>query len=112
MGILIDGSLSVCIEDQMPYGGFYYFEKCYGIENDQTIFFDGGDSGAGFFPIGKEKKLKPLGIACVTKFRTLDPDLKLKLFNTRSHSVISEDNFLCSLTKIYFYCQKTHNVLL
>lgn len=63
IGILIDGSLSVCIEDQLPYGGFYYFEKCYGIENDQTVFFDEGDSGAGVFIIGKDNKLKPLGIA-------------------------------------------------
>lgn len=60
-GYLSDDSLSVCLD--FTNGGFYFFDRCYGVENINSSFFEPGDSGSGVFLIENEIPTKPLGIA-------------------------------------------------
>lgn len=64
-GILVDASLAICVDIPSPRGGFYFFEECYGIcdEDEEKQFFKQGDSGSGVYLIDRDKRLKPLGIA-------------------------------------------------
>ena len=45
-------------------GPFYLFEKCYRIFDEDSTFFDEGDSGSGVFLIDRKGSgIQPLGIA-------------------------------------------------
>lgn len=44
-------------------GGFYFFDRCFAVEDISGPFFNLGDSGSGVFLTENEHPTKPLGIA-------------------------------------------------
>nr|XP_034317809.1 uncharacterized protein LOC105338984 [Crassostrea gigas] len=62
-GLLTGNTLSVCVDKDFSFGGFYYFARCFSIESIDRPFFEKGDSGSGVFLMENGKPTKPLGIA-------------------------------------------------
>lgn len=62
-GLLTGNTLSVCVDKDFSFGGFYYFARCFSIESIDRPFFEKGDSGSGVFVMENGKPTKPLGIA-------------------------------------------------
>lgn len=62
-GRLAGNALSVCVDKDFSFGGFYYFDRCFSIESIGCPFFEKGDSGSGVFLMENKKPTKPLGIA-------------------------------------------------
>lgn len=66
IGKLVDDSMCVRVYSTEVHGRYYEFKNCFGVikTDDETTFFDAGDSGSGVFLIDeKDNSLKPLGIA-------------------------------------------------
>lgn len=64
IGKLVEDNFSVRIYCRVDE--YYEFKNCFGVQkiNNETIFFDQGDSGSGVFLIDEnDSSLKPLGIA-------------------------------------------------
>lgn len=61
MGSLVDDSLSVCVDNSK--GSFYFFDRCFAVDNIASSFFEMGDSGSGVYLTENGKPTKPLGIA-------------------------------------------------
>lgn len=67
-GRLLDGSHSPCVNPRLDdvawkLGGFYFFDRCFAVEDINGPFFNLGDSGSGVFLTENENPTKPLGIA-------------------------------------------------
>lgn len=67
-GRLLDGSHSPCVNPRLDdiawrLGGFYFFDRCFAVEDISGPFFNLGDSGSGVFLTENEHPTKPLGIA-------------------------------------------------
>lgn len=97
-GRLVDGSYSPCVNPRLDdiawrLGGFYFFDRCFAVEDISGPFFNPGDSGSGVFLTENEHPTKPLGIA----FAKLDYgqitvvcriDQVARAFNLRLYEII------------------------